>query len=205
MKSFDIGKLPKEAIFSLLMQVDPEEIGIVCSQTGNAKVKQVCESQYFQDAYWAKHSLVEAPRLGFSKPSLLTKNFLEFLRQADFGEDNIKIHELINPSLDEGILSKNVLIVIMGLYFKKSQYKENGRLYYKADNLLNFYFKDCLTVLEEEKKFDRNKIQFGQIHNIIQCGIEKNLNMYQKTILSNKMTIKMIQNISDKIKEILYR
>ena len=27
MKSFDIGKLPKEAIFSLLMQVDPEEIG----------------------------------------------------------------------------------------------------------------------------------------------------------------------------------
>ena len=41
MKSFDIGKLPKEAIFSLLMQVDPEEIGIVCSQTGNSKVKQV--------------------------------------------------------------------------------------------------------------------------------------------------------------------
>ena len=200
MKSFDIGKLPKEAIFSLLMQVDPEEIGIVCAQTGNSKVKQVCESQYFQDAYFSKHPLVEDPRRAFWTPSFLTKNFVEFLQKADFGEHNIEIHELINPVLDEGVFSRRASTTIMGLYFKKLQFKEVDKSYYKTDELLNFYFKDCLTLLEQESNFNRNKMRFNQIQKITHCGFEKNLTMYQKAILSSKTIINMTNYMNEKIK-----
>ena len=84
---------------------------------------------------------------------------------------------MIKPALDESVLSWRVFTNIMAFYFKKLQYKEEARLYYKTDEMLNFYFNECLTLLEQDPKFNRNRMVFNQIQKIIQCGIEKNLNM----------------------------
>ena len=107
---------------------------------------------------------------------------------------------MINPVLDEGVFSWRASSAIMGFYFKKLQFKEVDKVYYKTDELLNFYFKDCLTLLEQESNFNRNKMRFNQIQKIIHCGIEKNLTRYQKAILSSKTIINMTNYMNEKIK-----
>ena len=51
---FDIKLLPKEALFELLLQVEPNEIKIVC-QSKNSKVREICSSKLFQEAYKNKY------------------------------------------------------------------------------------------------------------------------------------------------------
>ena len=50
----DIQKLPIEALFSLLLQVEPHEFKIV-SLSRDKKVREICNSKYFQEAYKEKH------------------------------------------------------------------------------------------------------------------------------------------------------
>jgi len=49
-----ISKLDKPALFSLMLELDPREIRIVC-YSKNKKVRDVCNSKAFQKAYWDKH------------------------------------------------------------------------------------------------------------------------------------------------------
>ena len=50
----DIGALIKEEIFQLLLQLEPNEIRIVCFSK-NKRVREVCTSKYFRDTYKEKH------------------------------------------------------------------------------------------------------------------------------------------------------
>jgi len=53
-KKIDINNLPKEALFQLLLQVEPKEIKIVC-HSKNPRVRQICSSGLFQEAYKKKY------------------------------------------------------------------------------------------------------------------------------------------------------
>ena len=50
----DVPSLPKEVIFQLLLQLEPHEIKEVCFSK-NYKVRKVCNSGIFQEAYKNKH------------------------------------------------------------------------------------------------------------------------------------------------------
>lgn len=50
----DISKLPKPALFNLILQVKPEEIKYVC-KSNNPRVREICRSKLFQEAYKKKH------------------------------------------------------------------------------------------------------------------------------------------------------
>tara|TARA_R110001599_G_scaffold108188_2_gene271212 strand:+ start:1220 stop:1459 length:240 start_codon:yes stop_codon:yes gene_type:complete len=50
----DIQSLPKEVLFSLFLQVEPKEMRTVCFWK-NKKVREICNSKYFQDSYKQKH------------------------------------------------------------------------------------------------------------------------------------------------------
>lgn len=50
----NIKKLPKEALFQLLLQVEPKEIKIVC-HSKNPRVREICSSKLFQEAYKKKY------------------------------------------------------------------------------------------------------------------------------------------------------
>ena len=50
----DMQNLPKEALFNLLLQIEPKEIKIVCLSR-NSKVREICNSEYFQEAYNNKY------------------------------------------------------------------------------------------------------------------------------------------------------
>ena len=50
----DITSLPKEVLFNLLLMVEPHEIGTVC-QSKNVRVRAICSSQLFQEAYKKKY------------------------------------------------------------------------------------------------------------------------------------------------------
>ena len=58
MNTFDIQNLPKEAIFSLLLQIEPEEIKTVCFSK-NPKVREICNSLYFRQAHQNKYRKVD--------------------------------------------------------------------------------------------------------------------------------------------------
>jgi len=49
----DITLLPKEVLFNLLLQVQPNEIGVVCTSK-NSNVRTICKSKLFQDEYKKK-------------------------------------------------------------------------------------------------------------------------------------------------------
>ncbi len=50
----DITSLPKEVLFNLLLMIEPHEIGTVC-QSKNVRVRAICSSQLFQEAYKKKY------------------------------------------------------------------------------------------------------------------------------------------------------
>ena len=50
----DLNNLPKEALFSLFLQIEPEEIKTICLSK-NPKIRQVCNSLYFQETYNKKY------------------------------------------------------------------------------------------------------------------------------------------------------
>ena len=53
----DIHNLPKEALFSLLLQIEPEEIKTVCFWK-NKKVREISNSEYFRETYKKKYRKV---------------------------------------------------------------------------------------------------------------------------------------------------
>lgn len=53
-KEMDIKALPKEALFDLLLLVEPHEIGVVC-QSKNHRVRTICTSKLFQETYARKY------------------------------------------------------------------------------------------------------------------------------------------------------
>jgi hypothetical protein len=53
-KRMDIGSLPKEVLFELLLKVDPHEISVVC-HSKNRNVRAICSSKLFQETYKKKH------------------------------------------------------------------------------------------------------------------------------------------------------
>ena len=50
----NINSFPKEVLFNLLLMVEPYEIGTVC-QSKNTRVRTICSSQLFQEAYKKKY------------------------------------------------------------------------------------------------------------------------------------------------------
>tara|TARA_R110001599_G_scaffold96905_4_gene250217 strand:- start:323 stop:907 length:585 start_codon:yes stop_codon:yes gene_type:complete len=50
----DIHNLPKEALFILLLQLDPRELKTV-ALSSNKKIREICSSKYFQEIYKPKH------------------------------------------------------------------------------------------------------------------------------------------------------
>ena len=54
----DIHNLPKEALFSLFLQIEPEEIKTFCL-TKNKKVREICNSEYFRETYKQKYRKVD--------------------------------------------------------------------------------------------------------------------------------------------------
>jgi len=87
----DISKLPKPALFNLIMQLEPREMKIVCGSK-NHRVREICESNLFRKAYSQKYDLLKQPieieedRIMGSKKLNLTDvegNVLEVLYKND--------------------------------------------------------------------------------------------------------------------------
>jgi hypothetical protein len=53
-KKLDVNKFPKEVLFNLLLQVEPNEIKIVC-YSKNPNVRKICNSEIFKKAYKEKY------------------------------------------------------------------------------------------------------------------------------------------------------
>lgn len=49
-----IQTAPKEILFPIMLQLDPKEIRIIC-ESRNKRVRDVCNSEDFQKAYWEIH------------------------------------------------------------------------------------------------------------------------------------------------------
>ena len=73
----DLNNLPKEALFSLFLQIEPEEIKTICLSK-NPKIRQVCNSSYFQEVYDKKY-----PKKRF-KLFLMDNRPLELAAEATF-------------------------------------------------------------------------------------------------------------------------
>ena len=58
MSSSQIKYLPKEALFNLLLQLEPREMKIVCGSL-NRKVREICQSDLFKKAYSYKYYLLK--------------------------------------------------------------------------------------------------------------------------------------------------
>lgn len=87
----DINKLPKPALFNLIMQLEPREMKIVCG-SNNSRVREICRSSLFQKAYSQKYDLLKQPIeieedriLGLKKINLTDAkgNKLDILYKAD--------------------------------------------------------------------------------------------------------------------------
>ena len=87
----DIHDLPKEALFSLLLQVDPKEIKIVCLSKIR-KVREICNSEYFRETYKQKYRKV----VFRGRKDLTEKDFqsLVGVYSVDLSETNIKDEDL---------------------------------------------------------------------------------------------------------------
>lgn len=84
-ETFDIKQLPKEALFNLLLLVQPEEIKTVC-KSKNPKVRTICNSRYFQDTYRNKYpkKLIQAPlRVSDVKGNMGASSYLEIRDKRD--------------------------------------------------------------------------------------------------------------------------
>ena len=85
LSSFDIKQLPKEALFNLLLLVQPEEIKTVC-KSKNPIVRAICDSRYFQDAYRNKYpkKLIQAPlKTTPREGNMGASSYLEILDKRD--------------------------------------------------------------------------------------------------------------------------
>jgi len=210
---FEIESLPKEVLFNLLLQVEPNEIGIVCRGAKNPKIRKICESEHFKNIYSEKYK--DFPKhigVGFSKAVFLKKPLLNFLLNANFGKYNEKIHSLIDPLLKEGILTLGIISFLFTIYLKIHNLKLLGNLQgYKVDETMNFYLDEYLTKLENmagEKKFNRHNFLFNKIQNIIVLGIIRNnedLSYYQKKNLKSKTIKKLLEKASVELGDIKYK
>ena len=58
MSTSQIKYLPKEALFNLLLQLEPREMKIVCGSL-NRKVREICKGDLFKKAYHDKYDLLK--------------------------------------------------------------------------------------------------------------------------------------------------
>ena len=86
METFDIQNLPKEALFSLLLQIEPVEIKTVCFSR-NKKVREICNSEYFRETYKQKYR-----KVNFRDRKDLTEKDFQSLKDSyyvDLGGTNV--------------------------------------------------------------------------------------------------------------------
>ena len=116
----------------------------------------------------------------FNKPVFISQNMVDFLRNIDFG--SVFISEVLNLLLQQGILTRPALTILLTLYLRKIKVGT----FLEVDDNMNKYLGHTLTELEKEGKFDRNSFHAGNIKRIIGKNILKN---GDKQILASNKTL----------------
>lgn len=146
--------------------------------------------------------------LGFDSPAFIKPEYVNFFKEADFGRleeqyGGSSINEILDPILKYGILSRIILTPLLIIYLYKNKdtiiFMENEEIYFRVDELMNRYFDDILTKLENEEqltdvkgrmklKFDRNKFSFRRLISIMNEVLIRNdqRDEKQKALIENK-------------------
>ena len=109
MDPFEINNLPKEAIYSLLLMVEPNELKTICLSS-DKKIREICDSAFFRKAYDNKYprradfSLLPKEALF----QLLLKIEPEEIKQVCFSK-NRKVREICNSNYFQSIYKKKWL------------------------------------------------------------------------------------------------
>ena len=85
----DITNLPKEALFNLLLQVEPNEIKIVCLSK-NPRVREICNSALFKKAYKEKYP---KKLMGDRKFANFGRGFIEIIDEKKLNIIRISYNE----------------------------------------------------------------------------------------------------------------
>jgi len=215
----EISKLPKPALFNLLLQIEPIEIRIVCNSK-NPKVREICQLPRFMEEYKNKHK-DEGFLFRFDKPIFLDSHMIKFLLNADFEKYNSKIHEAIDPLIKNGIFNRIGLTLIYSIYsiIKKLKFIEGNKKFYRTDEFINEYLEPYLIDLEKEKikdirnkegkishleRFNRNKFSLFRLGVLFQKGIipSSEYSLYDKMALNSYNVQKSLENAIKILKDV---
>lgn len=160
--------------------------------------------------------------LGFNNPVFIKAEYINFFREADFGRIDDKyggarVVEILEPLLKYGILTRSILFKLMVIYILQNGLKfvDNGKVYIKVDPLMNHYFDDILTSLENEDanktddqllnrkgrrklRFNRNKFLFTRLMNVLNKIIIRNsqLNERQQLLIDTRRNPLLLRRIN---------
>ena len=84
----DLNNLPKEVLFTLFLHIKRKEFQTICLSK-NSKIRQVCDSAYFQEAYKQKYPRFKLFIMDNSRPLVLPTepNFFKRIVQHTFSEN----------------------------------------------------------------------------------------------------------------------
>ena len=200
----DISNLPKPALFNLLLQIEPDEIRVVCG-IRDPKIKEICYSNRFIEEYKIKYKTEEQENLvGFNAPVILKPDLSNFLLDADFKKFNSEIHEIIDPLIKRGIFNRSGLLILFLIYLNDLQVKlGNRKRLYKTDEKMNKYLNTYFKELEKIT-FSRYKFPPNNIQNIISKTIVpfSEYSVFDDIIVKDKKIQKLVLNASKKIEKI---
>lgn len=129
---------------------------------------------------------------GFAKGSFLRPELVEFLRNANFGNDSEgrPLKETLEPLLKQSMLSRAILTPLLTIYMfvNGHRFMEGGKVYFRAGPEMVKYLGAYLTALEQGDKnlsdderrssngqvkprFDRNKFVYNRLQSIVNPGI----------------------------------
>ena len=121
---------------------------------------------------------------GFAKGSFLEAPLVGFLRSANFGVSNAEIHAVIDPLLDQGVLSRAILTPLLTTYMFVNglRFVEDGKKFFKTNAALNAALGAYLSAEEASDtglsksgkarmRFNRNKFVYNRLQSIVNPGI----------------------------------
>lgn len=207
----DISELPKEALFELLLRVEPREIGFVCRRPKDPKIQVICSSQLFEESYKKKYKLdLDKHHDKYNWPMFIEKPVLDFFKNADFGVYDETIHKSIDPFLKEGFLNRAIVDILFIMYLRSHNlYRIYKNLYeISVDNLMKKHLSKYLHYLcisEDPMECIQDTVASKDLlSTFVDPSLipYSSLSFYEKLILKSPYTQGQLMEITNNLQEI---
>lgn len=225
-KLIDINNLPKEALFDLLLQVEPREIKIVC-YSKNPRVRQICNSGLFKKAYKEKYpkkligdqsfanfgkgfiEIVDEKKLNVIRISYdedsKELNYIDFIPHRQVYPSTMIPEELGYVNLDRYLLEKSPMTISIYENEDGSKYimdvgRNNGYSFTvkQDEQFRKNYNQEVKEFLEsiEREKWWNPNIQFGFMENL---ATEKSMKEFYEEVINIMKDMNLLEEYYPKI------